>query len=592
MRTSIRIVTLVTVFLFAIAASHAYGGTKATRSVSASNFIFNISLTTDGPATLEFGVADNVNVPYPPIGTPADTSLKHIFFIGSGDAALGQAADYSQLACCYLSGETPLVWKLQSLADTTIYFSMKEGDDPQNLTIGDGESEPKDLRADGSFRLTKGTTYFIRPSNVTINPIGTIRTAMLKGSTALKVPFPKGYTITPDVWKNGKTNKVFAFTEDGAPLFTINEETALPIYEGEAFELSSLDLTTNQYTIANLPENAAYFQFGFDYADEHGTTLSSLVVVDVTDPIAVTLTSIEYGAYDKNGDVAVEDDKPLSGTADPASTRVLPVPATIASKDPNDDNSRKDPDDDNSRDSYVKMEYTIVTSAVDGPSNFNFFVDCLPVTELYTVVTDAESPFGATRIEDGNGGSFQAAKSGNEYTFTGMNLPAGTTATLTVVLKVEEGAIQTNVTPTLIIAGNEWPLTSLYILPEDAGTLDIDGNGVVNEEDALMFYLFVALGGVDDPDGMYVDDIIQGIEETVVDAEAALDLMKGLPTFLDYDGNGTITEEDALMMYLFIALGGVDDPDGMYVDDIIQGIDETMVDAETALETFKKLARK
>ena len=91
---------------------------------------------------------------------------------------------------------------------------------------------------------------------------------------------------------------------------------------------------------------------------------------------------------------------------------------------------------------------------------------------------------------------------------------------------------------------------------------------------------------------MFVEDIIQGIDETQVDAEAALALLKTLAAFLDYDENGDITEDDAIMMYNFIALGGIDDPESMFVEDIIQGIDETQVDAEKALENFKKYASK
>ena len=125
-----------------------------------------------------------------------------------------------------------------------------------------------------------------------------------------------------------------------------------------------------------------------------------------------------------------------------------------------------------------------------------------------------------------------------------------------------------------------------------SGTMDIDGNGVITEDDAIMMYNFIALGGIDDPESMFVDDIIQGIDETQVDAEAALAVLKSLAAFLDYDENGFITEDDAIMMYNFIALGGIDDPESMFVDDIIQGIDETQVDAEKALENFKKYASK
>jgi hypothetical protein len=44
-------------------------------------------------------------------------------------------------------------------------------------------------------------------------------------------------------------------------------------------------------------------------------------------------------------------------------------------------------------------------------------------------------------------------------------------------------------------------------------------------------------------------------------------------------------------MYNFIALGGVDDPDSMYEDDIIQGVSGE-VDPTTALANLKAYAKK
>ena len=78
--------------------------------------------------------------------------------------------------------------------------------------------------------------------------------------------------------------------------------------------------------------------------------------------------------------------------------------------------------------------------------------------------------------------------------------------------------------------------------------------------------------------------------ETVVMEKAIFYLFNG--GTMDIDGNGVITEDDAIMMYNFIALGGIDDPESMFVEDIIQGIDESQVDAEKALENFKKYASK
>ncbi len=553
MKTSIRNLTLMVVLALTMTASAAS---------AIAEFIFQVSFAQDGPATLEFGVkSDKTNVPEPPIGTPGDTVLKHIFFVGAGDETQAQAVDYEQLACSYLPGDTSTVWKLQSIADATVYFKLVEGTAPSNLTIDDGETDAVPLADGDSAKLVKGKTYVIRCGGATINPLGTIHTSMIKGSDTVTVPFPEGYAITPDGWNSGKTSNVYAFDANGNAI------------EGAAPEISSADVMTTPFTVANLPEDTAFFQFAFDYMAS-GNAMRSVVIVDVTTPVSTTLEAVEFAAYDSEGAIVVEDDNNLQGTADPVQDSVVNV---FASND--------------SRDGFVKLTYSITTDEETGPAQFPLALDFLPETDKYEVVIDEGAPMGATKIEYGDT-SIVATPSDGQYTFNGMDIPKGATATLTLVLNVASGAEQVNVSPVLVINDNDWRMPSLYLLPQDnSGTLDIDGNGIVNEEDALMFYLFVALGGVDDPDGMYVDDIIQGIDETVVDAEAALDLMKGVPSFLDYDGNGTIMEEDALMMYLFIALGGVDDPDGMYVDDIIQGIDETAVDAETALENFKKYSR-
>ena len=89
---------------------------------------------------------------------------------------------------------------------------------------------------------------------------------------------------------------------------------------------------------------------------------------------------------------------------------------------------------------------------------------------------------------------------------------------------------------------------------------------------------------------MFEDVITQGVTGEV-DAAAALATLKSLANFLDYDGGGTITEDDAIMMYNFIALGGVDDPDSMFEDVITQGVTGE-VNAPAALANFKAYAKK
>ena len=89
--------------------------------------------------------------------------------------------------------------------------------------------------------------------------------------------------------------------------------------------------------------------------------------------------------------------------------------------------------------------------------------------------------------------------------------------------KCEAGDVTPSITPA---DGEEIEMESVYMTVLSGGTMDIDGNGVITEDDAIMMYNFIALGGIDDPESMFVEDIIQGIDETQVDAEKALENFK------------------------------------------------------------------
>ena len=115
MKTTQRFFSLLAVLLLTAVTVHG----------AAADFIYKIAFTPDGPATLEFGLtAERTNVPYPPIGTPADESINHIFFFGAGDATAPQAADFGQLASCFYSDVNAAVWQLQSISDATVYFTL------------------------------------------------------------------------------------------------------------------------------------------------------------------------------------------------------------------------------------------------------------------------------------------------------------------------------------------------------------------------------------------------------------------------------------------------------------------------------------
>ena len=158
---------------------------------------------------------------------------------------------------------------------------------------------------------------------------------------------------------------------------------------------------------------------------------------------------------------------------------------------------------------------------------------------------------------------------------------------VTVTDKCESGEVEPSITTT---DAEVIEMAKVVFYVFNGGTLDIDGNGEITEDDAIMMYNFIALGGVDDPDSIFEDVITQGVTGEV-DATVALATLKALARFLDYDGGGAITEDDAIMMYNFIALGGVDDPDSMFEDVIIQGVSGE-VDAATALANFKAYAKK
>ena len=160
--------------------------------------------------------------------------------------------------------------------------------------------------------------------------------------------------------------------------------------------------------------------------------------------------------------------------------------------------------------------------------------------------------------------------------------------------KCEPGYVK----PVITIDGNAVELEPVQFILVSGGTMDIDGDGIITEEDAIMMYIFVLMGGVDNPDDISEETLLQGIDDNKqdkVDAAAALAMLQALPAFLDYDGDGTITEEDAIMLYVYILMGGVDNPDDISADTLLQAIDENKQDqakAETALANFQKYSQK
>ena len=550
MKTSTRITTLLSVFLFALVAS--------------AEFVYQVSFEANAAPTLMFGISkEKAIVPYPPYGTPADGAINHIFFVGSGDAASPQATDFGQLACSYYNGKDSdkVVWQLQSISDAQVYFKLANGTAPSSLTIDDGEADPVAID-ENPVAVEKGKTYFIRANGATIKPIGTLEVSVIRSnpSFSFKEPYPEGYEITP-------SKTIYAFKEDG---------TAVD---------NNIKLTSNNgvINVANFPADAAYFQYGFDYK-VGSEKMSSVVVVEVTDSVSTKLTGIAYAAYDGQGAIAKDDEEQeIKGDADPASTKVFNVPTS-----------------DDAKTVYLTFTYGIATAAAANEAALA--VGFLPVTDQYEVVTDAASPAGATKIEYDNT-SINATKANDGFEFAGLNLPANSTATLTLVLKLGADAAQANVLPELLINNESLDLTAVYVNPTGtSGTLDFDNDGDIDNDDAMYLYNFV-LSGCPLDDWFTAESILgfTNLDATNADdmakAETALACMRKNLAMLDFDGDGDNDNDDAMYVYNFV-LSGCPMEDWFTAESILgftnldAGNADDMAKAETALNSLRKLAAK
>ena len=176
---------------------------------------------------------------------------------------------------------------------------------------------------------------------------------------------------------------------------------------------------------------------------------------------------------------------------------------------------------------------------------------------------------------------------GAVYNATAATIYLKVKATLTS--QCEAGDLVPSITPA---DGDEIEMEAVYMMINGGGTMDIDGNGEIIVEDAIMMYNFIALGGVTRPNRVTERQITQGVDTSKVDSAKALETLRSLAAFLDYDENGEIIVEDAIMMYNFIALGGVTRPNRVTERQITQGVDTSKVDAAKALENFRKYVSK
>ncbi len=520
--------------------------------VNAAQFKMNLYYAETAPAggwnlkesNLRFGL-DQANdlAPHPPVAVVPNIA----WLEGPGDITISTTGNddvFSRLSGYIKEDADAALWQLYVRDSMKISFVLASGSVPSGAILKiypEGAEEEAIDWTDGMVLDAKAdTTYLIDYRKTASTPMALAappvkRVQMRRGTTSLVIDFdvPEGCTL------KGDTN-VLAFSS--------SMEGGVTVYNVLDGNYGTFNAGTKKLSMTKMT-NVDQIRFNYWYTDGTRTSEKAIVFVDVTDSLMTTLVKKEDAATGKtySGSVIVVDPD-ADGYAGTILTYKLELNNAAVGKD--------------------------LTLKVRTPK-FN------PAADAYSI------QYCFTDSADGEGAYVDLPEDGAVYKATAATIYLKVKATLTS--QCEAGDVVPSITPA---DGDEIEMESVYMTINGGGTMDIDGNGEITEDDAIMMYNFIALGGIDDPDSMFVEDIIQGIDETQVDAEAALATLKSLAAFLDYDENGYITEDDAIMMYNFIALGGIDDPDSMFVEDIIQGIDETQVDAEKALENFKKYASK
>ncbi len=129
------------------------------------------------------------------------------------------------------------------------------------------------------------------------------------------------------------------------------------------------------------------------------------------------------------------------------------------------------------------------------------------------------------------------------------------------------------------------------ILP--SGTLDYDGNGLVDMNDAMYVYNLVGAGCPTPEDDWFVAADLQPFTTYATPEllQAALETLQGLPSQLDFDGNGEVDMDDAMYLYNFVGAGCPVPEDDWFVAADLQPFTTyaTPERLQTALETLQSL---
>ncbi len=515
----------------------------------ADTFSVDLYLDNASAKSLTFGMgSERVLVGVPPFEAPANLNVA--WLEGPGDVSDAKIdEDFSKLSTYVKKSADAGMWKLYVRNGMKITFKTTGLPNGSILKCyqEDDEENAIDITNGTILNATADTTYLIdyRKSSNTDAALPSPQVKHVQMSSSKKkldVDFgddiPTGCSLVV-----ASKAKVYKSVDEGE--YTIFEE--ITNVSGTVATDGSATATLTMTSMANV----ARVQFEYWFKDGEQSSEKAVVIVDVTKGLKTSLV--------EKKDVATEET--INGAVVAVDPEAEGYDGTVLTYKIDFDNETLG---------------KALTLTVDTPK-FAPDADAYAIGYYFTDDEDGEGEFAAVP---------------GSYTSKASTIYLKVKATLTS--KCEPGFVR----PSITIGDNTVELEAVQFIVMSGGTMDIDGDGTISEEDAIMMYIFVLMGGVDNPDDISADTLLQGIDENKqdqVDADAALALLQALPTFLDYDGDGDITEEDAIMLYVFILMGGVDNPDDISADTLLQAIDESKQDldkAETALANFQRLSQK
>ena len=126
-----------------------------------------------------------------------------------------------------------------------------------------------------------------------------------------------------------------------------------------------------------------------------------------------------------------------------------------------------------------------------------------------------------------------------------------------------------------------------------AGTLDFDGNGVVNMNDAMYLYNYVSADCPTAEDDWFTIEELKPFVENATDADlqAALETLQAAGDTLDYDNDGDVDMNDAMYLYNYVSADCPAAEDDWFTTEELKPFVENATDGDlqTALETLQGL---